>query len=96
MFAVEIYAAVRRLYSSMEEPAACKPVIIALDNGPSHTSKATRAALEARKHWLKACGLSEKSRISGQVEIILDMSVSKFPDIQSQQSNLLYRWSAFP
>lgn len=32
--------------------AACKPVIIALDNGPIHTSKATRAALEARKHWL--------------------------------------------
>jgi transposase len=32
--------------------AACKPVIIALDNRPIHTSKATRAALAARKHWL--------------------------------------------
>jgi DDE superfamily endonuclease len=32
--------------------AACKPVTIVLDNGPIHTSKATRAALAERKHWL--------------------------------------------
>lgn len=29
-----------------------KPVVLVLDNGPIHTSKATRAALAARKHWL--------------------------------------------
>ena len=29
-----------------------KPVTIVLDNGPVHTSKATRAALDERKHWL--------------------------------------------
>ena len=29
-----------------------KPVVIVLDNGPIHTSKATLAALVARKHWL--------------------------------------------
>ena len=29
-----------------------KPVTIVLDNGPVHTSKATRAALEERKYWL--------------------------------------------
>jgi transposase len=29
-----------------------KPVVIVLDNGPIHTSKATLAALAARKHWL--------------------------------------------
>jgi transposase len=28
------------------------PVVIVLDNGPIHTSKATLAALAARKHWL--------------------------------------------
>ena len=30
----------------------CKPVTIVLDNGPVHTSKATRAALAGREHWL--------------------------------------------
>jgi transposase len=35
-----------------EPGAACKPVVIALDNGPIHASKATRAAPEARKHCL--------------------------------------------
>jgi transposase InsO family protein len=29
-----------------------KPIVLVLDNGPIHTSKATRAALEARAHWL--------------------------------------------
>jgi transposase len=29
-----------------------KPVVLVLDNGPIHTSKATRAALAARAHWL--------------------------------------------
>jgi transposase len=29
-----------------------KPVVLVLDNGPIHTSKATRAALTARAHWL--------------------------------------------
>jgi transposase len=29
-----------------------KPVVIVLDNGPIHTSKATQAALAARAHWL--------------------------------------------
>jgi len=29
-----------------------KPVVPVLDNGPIHTSKATRAALAARAHWL--------------------------------------------
>ncbi|TGQ35688.1 transposase [Mesorhizobium sp. M00.F.Ca.ET.216.01.1.1] len=31
---------------------AGKPVVLVLDNGPIHTSKASRAALEARAHWL--------------------------------------------
>ena len=32
--------------------AACTPVAIVLDNGPIHASKATRAALAKREHWL--------------------------------------------
>lgn len=35
------------------KPGQCQsPVVIVLDNGPIHTSKATRAALAARNHWL--------------------------------------------
>ena len=29
-----------------------RPVVLVLDNGPIHTSKATRAALAERTHWL--------------------------------------------
>jgi len=32
--------------------APVKPVVIVLDNGPIHTSKASRAALAERSHWL--------------------------------------------
>jgi transposase len=32
---------------------AITPVVLVLDNGPIHTSKATRAALAARAHWLR-------------------------------------------
>ena len=31
---------------------ASQPIVLVLDNGPIHTSKATRAALAARAHWL--------------------------------------------
>ena len=31
---------------------ATRPVVLVLDNGPIHTSKATRAALAERAHWL--------------------------------------------
>ena len=31
---------------------AIKPVVMVLDNGPIHVSKATAAALKARAHWL--------------------------------------------
>ena len=35
------------------KPGQCqRPVVIVLDNGPIHTSKATRTALAARAHWL--------------------------------------------
>jgi transposase len=34
------------------KPVVLKPVVLVLDNGPIHTSKASRAALAARAHWL--------------------------------------------
>jgi transposase len=30
-----------------------KPIVLVLDNGPIHTSKASRAALAERAHWLR-------------------------------------------
>ena len=33
--------------------AALKPLVLVLDNGPIHTSKASRAALALRAHWLR-------------------------------------------
>jgi hypothetical protein len=32
---------------------ALKPVVLTLDNGPIHTSRASRAALAERAHWLR-------------------------------------------
>jgi DDE superfamily endonuclease len=32
---------------------AITPIVLVLDNGPIHTSKATRAALALRAHWLR-------------------------------------------
>jgi transposase len=32
---------------------AIQPLVLVLDNGPIHTSKATRAALAERAHWLR-------------------------------------------
>src|SRR4051794_40560731 len=32
---------------------AIQPIVLVLDNGPIHTSKATRAALAQRAHWLR-------------------------------------------
>jgi hypothetical protein len=40
-----------RLYGPHPGSTA-KPIVIVLDNGPIHTSKATLAALAARAHWL--------------------------------------------
>jgi hypothetical protein len=41
---------------------ATKPVVIVLDNGPIHVSKATSAALAARAHWLTVEWLPKYSK----------------------------------
>jgi transposase len=41
-----------RLYGPQPGRKTTKPVVLVEDNGPIHVSKATRIALEARKHWL--------------------------------------------
>jgi len=47
-----------------------KPVVLPLDNGPIHTSKASRAALEARKHWLTAEWLPKYAPELNDIEIV--------------------------
>ena len=47
------------------KPGQCqKPVVLVLDNGPIHTSKATRAAVAARAHWLSIEWLPYLARFS--------------------------------
>ena len=47
-----------------------KPVVIVLDNGPIHTSKATTAALAARAHWLTIEWLPRYAPELNDIEVV--------------------------
>ena len=47
-----------------------KPVVLVVDNGPVHTSKVSRAALEARKHWLAVEWLPKYAPELNDIEIV--------------------------
>jgi transposase len=47
-----------------------KPVVIVLDNGPIHTSKATLAALAARAHWLAVEWLPKYAPELNDIEVV--------------------------
>jgi transposase len=47
-----------------------KPVVIVLDNGPIHTSKATAAALAARAHWLAIEWLPKYAPELNDIEVV--------------------------
>ena len=47
-----------------------KPVVIVLDNGPIHTSKATLAALAARAHWLTVEWLPKYAPELNDIEVV--------------------------
>jgi transposase len=47
-----------------------KPVVIVLDNGPIHVSKATRAALAARAHWLTVEWLPKYAPELNDIELV--------------------------
>ena len=58
-----------RLYGP--KPAApIEPVVIVLDNGPVHTSKASRAALAARAHWLTVEWLPKYTPELNDIEVV--------------------------
>jgi transposase len=47
-----------------------KPVVIVLDNGPIHVSKATTAALVARAHWLAVEWLPKYAPELNDIEVV--------------------------
>ena len=49
---------------------ATKPVVLVEDNGPIHVSKATRAALEARQHWLTVEWLPKYAPELNDIEVV--------------------------
>ena len=50
--------------------ARIKPVVIVLDNGPIHVSKAARAALSARAHWLTVEWLPKYAPEFNDIEVV--------------------------
>ena len=58
-----------RLYGPMPGRTV-KPVVLVEDNGPVHTSKATRAALAARKHWLTVEWLPKYAPELNDIEVV--------------------------
>ena len=47
-----------------------KPVVLVEDNGPIHVSKATRAALETRQHWLTVEWLPKYAPELNDIEVV--------------------------
>ena len=47
-----------------------KPVVLVEDNGPIHTSKASRAALAARSHWLTVEWLPKYAPELNDIELV--------------------------
>ena len=47
-----------------------KPLVLVLDNGPLHTSKASRAALAERAHWLTVEWLPKYAPELNDIEVL--------------------------
>jgi transposase len=59
-----------RLYGPRPGLPPGTPVVLVLDNGPIHMSKATRAALAARGHWLTVEWLPKYAPELNDIEIV--------------------------
>ena len=49
---------------------AIQPIVLVLDNGPIHTSKASRAALAERAHWLRVEWLPKYAPELNDIEVL--------------------------
>jgi transposase len=66
-----------------------KPVVIVLDNGPIHVSKAAGAALAARAHWLTVEWLPKYAPELNDIEIVwrdLKVASSRPPDFHRRRA----------
>ncbi len=59
-----------RLYGPRPGAPCAKPVVLVLDNGPIHVSKASRAQLQAREHWLTVEWLPKYAPELNDIEIV--------------------------
>jgi transposase len=59
-----------RLYGPKPGAAPTMPVVLVLDNGPIHVSKASRAALAERAHWLTVEWLPKYAPELNDIEIV--------------------------
>ena len=59
-----------RLYGPKPGAAPTTPVVLVLDNGPIHVSKASRAALAERAHWLTVEWLPKYAPELNDIEIV--------------------------
>jgi len=66
---IEHLQALDRLYGP-KPGAPAKPVVLVLDNGPIHVSKASRAALAERAHWLTVEWLPKYAPELNDIEIV--------------------------
>ncbi len=66
---IEHLQALDRLYGP-KPGAPTKPVVLVLDNGPIHLSKASRAALAERAHWLTVEWLPKYAPELNDIEIV--------------------------
>ena len=66
---IEHLQALDRLYGP-KPGAPTKPVVLVLDNGPIHVSKASRAALDERAHWLTVEWLPKYAPELNDIEIV--------------------------
>jgi len=66
---IEHLQALDRLYGP-KPGAPAKPVVLVLDNGPIHVSKASRSALAERAHWLTVEWLPKYAPELNDIEIV--------------------------
>ena len=59
-----------RLYGPKPGAAPTTPVVLVLDNGPIHVSKASRSALAERAHWLTVEWLPKYAPELNDIEIV--------------------------
>lgn len=71
-----------------------KPVVIVLDNGPIHVSKATREALDARAHWLSVEWLPKYAPELNDIEVVWHdlkahhLAHQTFDDVDTLDTNI--------